>query len=160
MGAVSKKVLAVAAGISVALIGAAMVWASAATTVPEDIELVLTDYSFDPKELTLQAGTTHEITLVNRGSVEHEFAMGRGGGASGAGGEGEFEENFFEGVDVSVEFGGGMVRAGEVEEVEVEPGQKVKLVFTVPASKRGSWQMACFVEGHYDLGMHGPVTVR
>lgn len=145
------------AAAALALSGSAL-----AATASQRIEVVLSDYAFSPNQLTLQVGKTYEIVLINRGSSEHEFVVGRGGRVSAAeeGGEEGFQENFFEGIDVTVAFEGGMVGAEELGEVEVEPGHQVTLTFTVPAGKQGSWEMACFVPGHYELGMHGSVTVR
>lgn len=153
---------AVVAGLVVAAAAVAVSGSVLAATKPERIQVVMTDYAFTPNQLTLQVGKTYEVVLINRGSSEHEFLVGRGGRIAAAeeGGEEGFKENFFGGIDVTVEFEGGMLGTAELEEVEVEPGHEVTLTFTVPAGKQGAWEMACFVPGHYELGMHGSVTVR
>ena len=44
--------------------------------------------------------------------------------------------------------------------VEPEPGQTVRMSFTLPESRRGEWSTACFLPGHYAAGMHGTVIVE
>lgn len=145
-----------------AVLAAALGLAAGAGAQSQRIELVLTDYAFNPSQLALRAGVTYEIVLINRGSVEHEIMIGRGRTTetTAAGEEHGFEENFFDGIEAAVSFEGGLLEVEELVEVEVEAGHQVTLTFTVPAGKQGSWEMACFVPGHYELGMHGTLTVR
>lgn len=46
--------------------------------------------------------------------------------------------------------------------VQVKPGGKATIRFTVPANRAGEWQMGCFAEDgqHYDEGMKGSFVVR
>ena len=34
------------------------------------------------------------------------------------------------------------------------------MTFVLPGDLRGEWEMACFIPGHYDGGMHGTVIVN
>ncbi|MFQ5524550.1 MAG: plastocyanin/azurin family copper-binding protein, partial [Acidimicrobiia bacterium] len=43
--------------------------------------------------------------------------------------------------------------------IEVEPGGEITLRFTIPADATGTYEMGCFLPGHYDAGMKGTVTV-
>lgn len=146
-------------GILIVVVAASTLAASSAALAQESLQLVLTDYAFTPNRFVLQSGKTYQLTLVNRGTVEHEFMAGR---QMMMGGEEEhgYMQNFFEGIEVLVQFEGGAVEVDELVEVEVEPGHQVTLTFTVPDGKRGEWEIACFVSGHYELGMHGALTVR
>lgn len=149
-------------GVVAVAMAAAAVAAPSVALAEETVQLVLTDYRFTPDRIVLQTGKTYRLTLVNRGSVEHEFVAGRQLMMAG-GGDGEeqrYMTNFFDGVEVLVQFEGGAVEAEELAEVEVEPGGEVSLVFSVPNGKQGQWEFACFVPGHYELGMHGVLVVR
>lgn len=141
----------------------AVALAAAALAVPtvahaeEALQLVLTEFQFEPGRLVLEAGKTYRLELVNRGTVEHEFMVGRelvGAPAHG------YRYNFFEGMEVQVQFEGGALETEGLVEIEVEPGATVRLVFSVPEGKRGQWEVGCFVPGHYELGMKGVLTVR
>ncbi|MEW6045248.1 MAG: plastocyanin/azurin family copper-binding protein [Bacillota bacterium] len=159
----NKRAKTVVLVVAAAFVAAAVSGVVMAASTPERIQLAMSDFAFNPNQLALQAGKVYEITLVNRGTAEHELMIGRGSRMAGDEQGGEmhgYAENFFEGIEVTVEFEGGMVETGELDEVEVEPGGEVKITFTVPAGKQGSWEMACFVPGHYELGMHGSLTVR
>jgi plastocyanin len=39
------------------------------------IEVVATEFAFDPSEITIPSGADTTITLVNRGIVEHDFTV-------------------------------------------------------------------------------------
>ncbi|MGE0160814.1 MAG: cupredoxin domain-containing protein [Gemmatimonadales bacterium] len=43
--------------------------------------------------------------------------------------------------------------------VQAEVGGRVTMSFTLPADRRGEWEMACFLPRHYERGMHGVLTV-
>lgn len=141
------------------LVVAAILAGSPAALAQESVQLVLSDYAFAPNRLVLQSGKAYRLTLVNRGTVEHEFMAGRqmmmeAGEARG------YMQNFFDGIEVLVQFEGGAVEVDELVEVEVEPGSEITLTFTVPNGKQGEWEFACLVPGHYELGMHGGMVVR
>lgn len=77
-----------------------------------------------------------------------------------------YMEDFFEHGKVPVEVSGEKFKVGSPEEieeagwhVEVEPGGKAVLKFTVPEGKADGWEMGCFVAGHYEAGMKGKMVV-
>jgi uncharacterized cupredoxin-like copper-binding protein len=43
--------------------------------------------------------------------------------------------------------------------VTVEAGGRVELELRIPADASGDWEFGCFIEGHYEAGMHGTMTV-
>lgn len=75
-------------------------------------------------QFTLQAGRTYEIEPINVGREEHEFLIGRGGLAGGAGEEHGFQESFFDGIDVSVEFEGGEVGTSDWKKWKSSPAER------------------------------------
>ncbi|BAS26667.1 hypothetical protein [Limnochorda pilosa] len=122
----------------------------------EPITLDLTSYAFRPDPLVLEAGKAYRLTVTNSASEEHEMMVGQGM----AGMDHGYTTNFFEDIDVFLDAGDVKVELGELEELELEGGAQVALEFTVPEEKRGTWELGCFVPGHYDLGMHAPLVVK
>lgn len=118
----------------------------------------MTDYRFEPHSLSLHSGRSQRIVLVNRGTQPHELMIGRG--AHSGGGHHGFMENFFEGLQISVESGGVTLEARDLTHVVLQPGASVTLTLTVPPNRKGQWELGCFVPGHYELGMKGTLTVR
>ncbi|HEX6207234.1 MAG TPA: hypothetical protein VF058_02635 [Actinomycetota bacterium] len=44
--------------------------------------------------------------------------------------------------------------------VEVEPGASVTLRLSVPANAAGTWEMGCFITGHYEAGMKAELRLE
>jgi plastocyanin len=42
---------------------------------PQGLEVVTTEFAFEPADITIPAGSDTTITLVNRGIVEHDFTV-------------------------------------------------------------------------------------
>lgn len=104
----------------------------------------------------LPAGKTVGIHVHNEGGIVHELAIGRKIQ------EGAYQEVLTELVPSDLFFYYGQTKA-EVEgaqfgELEVEPGVRdVWLRINVPAELKGEWELGCFVEGHYENGMHAKI---
>ena len=142
---------------------------------PVVIEVTMADFSFSPAVLRIPANRPVTLAFVNTGAVEHEFMAGRNAV------NGDFDADLFANVDVVMgsedaadhdhadpaahehadpadhahadgqESHGTMVLLG--------PGTRSSMTFELPADRRGEWEMACFIPGHYDGGMHGTVVV-
>lgn len=121
-------------------------------------------YFGDPQGATnptfrLPAGKTVGIHVHNEGAIVHELAIGRKIQ------EGAYQEVLTELVPSDLFFYYGQTKA-EVEgaqfgELEVEPGVRdVWLRINVPAELKGEWELGCFVEGHYENGMHAKILVE
>lgn len=115
--------------------------------------------SFEP----LRAGSSVVLTLRNDGGIVHELRVGRsllpGGG---------YEDDLLAMMEPQVLSGGGY-RLVELEEgaegpggvsIEVAPGATVTFRLTVPADATGTWEMGCFVSGHYEAGMKEVLRVE
>jgi uncharacterized cupredoxin-like copper-binding protein len=108
---------------------------------------------------TLPAGKTVGIRVINSGELEHEIAFGRDYNAT----DGAFEENLFATVPtdmfvfkpVKVEFEGAVF-----EEIEAEPQGDFWIRTVFPTEMKGQWEIACFVEGHYDAGMTATFVIE
>lgn len=44
--------------------------------------------------------------------------------------------------------------------ITVQPGESTEIVLRVPAGVTGEWQIGCFIEGHFEAGMLGSMTIR
>jgi len=134
-----------------------------ATAAPkaQKITLTLREFAFSPNKLTLQAGVPVELTLTNKGTVEHEFLLY-------AVPKGKVDDmdafalstTYFKDTgEIVAEFPGvGMAAAPVLFETEVLKGKSVVLKFT--PTKKGTFEYGCHIEGHYEGGMKGTLTVK
>ncbi len=88
------------------------------------------DLYFKPNTLTAKPGQTLQITLDNRGSLEHNFVL-------------------YDADGKTVLF----------EKDAVQPGQKVNITLKAP-EKPGTYPYVCTVPGHKEGGMVGTLTVQ
>ncbi|WP_424934438.1 cupredoxin domain-containing protein [Amaricoccus macauensis] len=100
-------------------------------------------YIFEPDELNFEAGETVRLHIVNAGEEAHEFVMDT--------------------MAANAEHKELMERFPEMEHddpnaVRLEPGEEADIVWTFATP--GTFEFACLLPGHYDAGMHGPLTVN
>ncbi|HYW35316.1 MAG TPA: DUF2231 domain-containing protein [Balneolaceae bacterium] len=125
------------------------------------IPLTLKDYAYVPDTLKIPTGKPVKIMLKNTGKMIHEFMAGKGGVRSDEHG---FKQSLFS--KVSVNNSGGMVETDPSFMIDLKPGNKASISFTLPASKKGTWKMGCFRQykktdkTHYDIGMKGVIIVK
>lgn len=72
-----------------------------------------------------------------------------------------FINQFFEGIDVehSVERAKFMEVPGHGTMLMLQPGGNATLSFKVPDNRKGEWETACFVPGHYEAKMKGKLII-
>lgn len=104
-----------------------------------DLTINMTDFMFDPQSYSVPAGQTITLTIANDGAVEHEFVIMKFGTNIGDSFGDEDEANIY-------------------WEIEVEPGKTETVTFTAPADG-GDYQIVCGIEGHFEAGMAGTLTV-
>lgn len=109
--------------------------------------------------IVLEAGQAYEITFVNVGMMEHEVLIGRdlileNGSADG------YQTNLLDQVVMDVVEDEGFVRVSGMIEFELEEGASITLELTLPDELIGTWEIGCFIPGHYEAGMKAPVEVR
>ena len=111
--------------------------------------------------ITFEAGKTYAITFVNDGTVEHEMKAGNGDLLKRDNGTPDgYTNNFFSGPAVLTQEGQ-KIEFSDLEEVELDPGQSVVVTITVPENFAGqTFEMGCFVPGHYEAGMKAPIEVK
>lgn len=103
------------------------------------IEATATEYEFDPGSWTVPAGEEFTIDFENDGSLQHEWAVLK---------QGEDIESGDEFAEDKVLF--------EVE--AIPPDESTSEQFTVDDA--GTYQVICAIDGHFDAGMEGTLTVE
>lgn len=157
-----RKVLEVPIAAVVALAFLFTAGAAGAAKV-QQVTITMRDFSYSPSRVTLTAGVPAELTLINKGKVAHEFmiydtpkSMGMMGGEQGH--EWVEKTNYFHMVPVTST--GGKVRRhqGDFMELAVPAGKSATLRFT--PVKKGTFEMGCMIENHYEAGQHGVLIVK
>ncbi|WAJ31234.1 cupredoxin domain-containing protein [Antarcticirhabdus aurantiaca] len=97
---------------------------------------------FEPSEFSAKKGETIRIVVVNSGQIDHEFVM--------------------DDAAKNAEHKALMEKFPEMEHddpnaVRLAPGEEGEIVWTF--TKAGEFEFACLIPGHYESGMHGPLTV-
>jgi uncharacterized cupredoxin-like copper-binding protein len=101
------------------------------------IEVVATEFAFDPDSWTVAADTDVSVTMENAGTTEHEWVV------------------IEEGTTIAdlAEFGEDLVEF----EVEAASGESATDTFSLAA---GTYQVICAIPGHLAGGMEGELTVQ
>lgn len=103
------------------------------------IEAAASEFQFEPDSWTVPEGQEFTIRFENAGSVEHEWAVIRLG----------------QDIESEAEFAEEKV----LFEVEAVPaGESTTETLTV--DEAGTYQVICAIEGHFDAGMEGTLTVE
>ena len=114
--------------------------------VTSEIEVVMTEFAFEPDVIDLTPGETVRFVIHNDGVVEHEFRLTtvhRAAEHIESGHEGHDDEGGHHGeMDIVI-----LVAAGETRVVEA----------TLPADAEAIDHLACLIPGHYEAGMLGSV---
>ena len=126
--------------VMVALMLAACSGGGASTSIKAD----LAEFMFDPQSWEVPAGETITIEITNSGTVAHEWVLLRPGVTIS-------DESDL--PDTEEELLANFVYWEE----EVEPGETNTYTFTAPAE--GTYQIICAIEGHFNGGMEGELTV-
>lgn len=124
------------------------------------IDVRIASFRYDPDTLRIPAGQNVRLVFRNEGNFDHEFMAGR----SVTDGMAGYEIDLFEGVEVQKS-----KREPEHEEkrtgttLTIAPDSTQTLTFRLPPSRRGEWEMGCFLTNpalHYKAGMKGTIIVQ
>ena len=146
-------------GLTVLLVFLTLAGASGAAK--QKVNIVLSEMKFTPNKITVQAGTSVEFVLVNKGKQKHEFTVyskPKAGLDADELEEWAEENSYFKGLELKVEGGGIEVVGTNIFEVEIGAGKSAEAVFT--PKQTGTFEIGCHVEGHYEKGMKGTLTVK
>jgi len=115
--------------------------------VDRTVEIVMTDFAFEPEQLEVSSGETIRFVVINAGAVDHEFRLSNAHRieehlASGHE-DHDHEEGHHEGGDVFI---------------VLEPDETGELVVTFPEDTTVYTETACLLPGHYEAGMKGTIN--
>lgn len=122
---------------------------------PRTVNVLLHDYSFNPRTLYLVAGETVRLQAINAGLIDHELVLGddpvqRAWAQAHA--EATPPAPFATPQPASVEPGTGGLR------ILLRPGQSETVTYTVPRGQQ--LQLMCHLPGHLERGMAGRVSLE
>ena len=109
----------------------------------ESVEVRLTEYAFDPRNLTFRAGKPYRLRIENVGTRSHTFVT----------------QGFFQSIAAKQLVGGeSAVSTPFLKTVAVSPKTVRELTFV--AVQPGSYRLECTVPLHALFGMVGEITIQ
>ncbi len=137
-----KRRTGVAAAVAVLLSAAALAATAAASPPPTRTVNVDIHFSrFDLASLQVAPGETVRFVVTNEDPIDHEFLVG---------------DVYMQRIH---ENGTEPAHGARPGEISVPPGATVETTYTFPNQLDPGWEFACHLPGHYDYGMHGPITL-
>jgi uncharacterized cupredoxin-like copper-binding protein len=109
-----------------------------------EIRIVMTDFKYEPDQITVKPGERVRFVLVNQGAVEHELVLGD---------QAKQEQHEAEMAR------GGHHMGNRPGEKSVAAGKTDRMEFTFPGQP-GALIYGCHVPGHWTAGMKGTVTIQ
>jgi uncharacterized cupredoxin-like copper-binding protein len=131
------------AALVLALTLAACGGTSATSTAPKTITVNLTEFQFQPTDITANVGQPIKLVLKNNGTVLHDLV------------------SMDAKVEVKAEHGAEHAMPGMADpalHAAVEPGKQSTLEFTATAP--GTYTFYCTESGHQEAGMAGKLIVK
>jgi len=131
------------AALVLALTLAACGGTAATSTAPKTITLNLTEFQFQPTDITANVGQPIKLVLKNNGTVLHDLV------------------SMDAKVEVKAEHGAEHAMPGMADpalHAAVEPGKQSTLEFTATAP--GTYTFLCTESGHQEAGMAGKLIVK
>jgi uncharacterized cupredoxin-like copper-binding protein len=109
---------------------------------PVDVKVTLTEFKIESSTTAFKVGVPYHFSITNNGAIAHEFMIAPVV-QSGSSGSAQTP-----------------VPLAQVDGGQLQPGQTATLdyTFTAPATA-GTLELACHLPGHYESGMHIPITV-
>ena len=114
------------------------------------IEVVMTEFAFEPASFSVVAGETVRFVVTNDGVVDHEFRLSNAH---------RVEEHMASGHADHAEEGGHHEEGGDVF-IIVKPGETGEVEMTFPEDASLYTEVSCLLPGHYENGMTAPLTVE
>lgn len=113
---------------------------------PKEVKVTLTDFGIESSLTVFRVGARYHFVVTNVGTVSHEIMLMEPMQDKGTGMDMEELDQFALAV---------------IEEDVLTPGvtESFDYIFMEPTPK-GHLEFACHVEGHYEAGMHLPITVK
>jgi len=107
------------------------------------VQVTLTDFKIDSSVTTFSVGVPYHFVVTNKGAVAHEFViMPPEQGTQGS--EAQLPSTALAGI------------AGK----DLAAGATKTLDYTFTQAPASGLEFACHLPGHYEAGMHTPITVK
>ena len=101
---------------------------------PVDVQITLTEFKIESSVTDFTVGTPYHFVIVNKGTLAHDWMIMPSGEQDEA------------------------KALVKVEDTDLQPSKTVTRDFTF--TQAGDLEFACHVKGHYEAGMHTPITVK
>jgi uncharacterized cupredoxin-like copper-binding protein len=139
-----KKTFVLALGVLVFALAACS--GGAAPSAPaQQVTLNVSEFKFEPANLEVTAGKAVKLTLVNKGSVEHDWAIMK------------IPMTGMTDANMGGHNMGGAADAPELH-MSAAAGKSATIEFT--PSQKGTYSFICMVAGHKEAGMVGTLVVK
>lgn len=122
---------------------------------PGAIVIEMGNFFFKPAEIVLKAGERATLRLNNPSTVEHDFYVGQQPDPAAA----RYAVDLLKDVEVQSSGKARVMRGGGVFRVLVQPLGSAEITFTVP-DRKGTYEIGCFLPGHYQGGMKATLVVE
>lgn len=110
---------------------------------PVTVNVTATEYKFESSMTTFKVGVPYHFVVTNKGTMEHEFMIIKPEPTSV--GSDQLDSDAL----------------AHIEEADLQPGQTASVDYTfLQAAPEGTLEFACHLAGHYEQGMHTPITVQ
>ena len=119
-------------------------------TNTREVEVTMTDFSFEPSVINVAGGETVTFIARNEGAIEHEFRLSNAH---------RIEEHIASGHADHDEAGEGHHAEDADIILLVAAGETAELVFEVPEDTTLYSHVACLLPGHYEAGMVADLTI-
>ena len=113
------------------------------TDAKRTIDIVMTEFRYDPARLEAKSGETVRFRVRNTGQVQHELVLG--------------DAAELKAHAKMMSQPGGMAHK-EANALTLDPDKSGELVWKF--GDPGTFEYACLLPGHYEAGMRGQVVVR
>ena len=101
---------------------------------PVDVQITLTEFKIESSVTDFTVGTPYHFVITNKGALAHDWMIIPSGEQDEA------------------------KALVKVEDTDLQPNTTVTRDFTF--TQAGDPEFACHVKGHYEAGMHMPITVK
>lgn len=145
-----------------ALIALSLILSACGPKEPVTVEVTLTEFGIESSLSTFEAGQTYSFVITNEGALAHEFVIAEplmeGAEHDDSMGDSMEEEEAEHNDDMEMSHEGLIL---EVEEDQLPAGATVTVVVTFPEdAPEEAVEFACHISGHYEGGMHSPITIN
>ena len=139
-----------------ALIALSLILSACGSPEPVIVEVSLTEFGIESSLSTFEAGQTYSFVITNDGAIAHEFVIAELMMMSDE--HDDEKDNDDHGDDTEMAHEGVIL---EVEEDVLPTGATVTIEFTFPEeAPEEAMEFACHISGHYEGGMHSPITIN